>query len=54
MKILGKGYENDHNYFHVITDNNHLIKVRVPDEMDDDDLRNLLEAVCHDYDESNG
>ncbi|EZX23773.1 hypothetical protein MXE81_06375 [Mammaliicoccus sciuri] len=53
MQILGKGYENDHHYFHVITDKNHLIKVRVPDDMDDHDLRHLLEAVCNDYDEAN-
>lgn len=53
MQILGKGFENDHHYFHVITDQNHLIKVRVPGDMDDNDLKNLLEAVCSDYDESN-
>lgn len=53
MQILGKGFENDHHYFHVITDQNNLIKVRVPDDMDDNDLKNLLEAVCNDYDESN-
>ena len=52
MQILRKGYENDHHYFHVITKQNHLIKVRVPDDMDDDELRYLLEAVCNDYDES--
>lgn len=53
VQILGKGFENNYHYFHVITDENHLIKVRVPDDMDDNDLRHLLEAVCNDYDQSN-